>query len=97
MRIMFNVHETLFSLSTGRVPAFVDAGLDPALVPVWFAELLREGFALTVLGGFRPVAEVAAETLRGLDDRVDDQAIATIITAMGELWPAWPQVSRRRR
>jgi len=84
--VVFDVNETLFSLDRLR-PAFTDAGLDPRLVPVWFAGLLRDGFALTALGGFRPFAEVAGETLRGLDDRVDDQAVTTVIAAMRELAP----------
>jgi 2-haloacid dehalogenase len=84
--VVFDVNETLFSLDRLR-PAFTDAGLDPRLVPVWFAGLLRDGFALTALGGFRPFAEVAGETLRGLDDRVDDQAVTTVTAAMRELAP----------
>jgi 2-haloacid dehalogenase len=84
--VVFDVNETLFSLDRIR-PAFTGAGLDPRLVPVWFAGLLRDGFALTALGGFRPFAEVAAETLRGLDDRLDDEAAAAVIAAMRELRP----------
>jgi 2-haloacid dehalogenase len=84
--VVFDVNETLFSLDRLR-PAFADAGLDPGLVPVWFAGVLRDGFALTALGGFRPFAEVAVETLRGLDDRVGDDAAATVIAAMRELRP----------
>jgi len=66
--VAFDVNETLFSLDRLR-PPFTDAGLDAQAVPVWFAGLLRDGFALTPLGGYRPFAEVAAETLRGLDKR----------------------------
>jgi 2-haloacid dehalogenase len=84
--VVFDVNETLFSLGRLR-PAFTDAGLDPGLVPVWFAGLLRDGFALTALGGFRPFADVAAETLRGLDDRVDDSMAAAIVAAMREMRP----------
>jgi 2-haloacid dehalogenase len=56
-------------------------------VPVWFAGLLRDGFALTAIGRFRPFVEVAAETLRGLDARMDDEAVAAVIAAMRELRP----------
>jgi 2-haloacid dehalogenase len=84
--VAFDVNETLFSLDRLR-PAFTEAGLDPQLVPLWFASLLRDGFALTASGGYRPFAEVAAETLRGLDERVDDAAVATVTGAMRELRP----------
>ena len=78
--VVFDVNETLFSLD--RIgTAFRDAGLDPALVPVWFAGVLRDGFALTALGEFRPFAEVAVEVLRGLDDRVDERAATTVVPA----------------
>lgn len=82
----FDVNETLFSLDRLRA-AFTDAGLDPQRVPLWFASLLRDGFALTALGSYRPFAEVAAETLRGLDSTVDDAAVDTVTAAMRELDP----------
>jgi 2-haloacid dehalogenase len=53
-------------------------------VPLWFAALLRDGFALTALGGHRPFAEVAAQTLRGLDEHVDDAAADTVIVGLTE-------------
>jgi 2-haloacid dehalogenase len=84
--VVFDVNETLFSLDR-LWSAFRDAGVDPGLVPVWFAGLLRDGFALTALGGFTTFADVAAETLRGLDDRVDDVTVAAVLAAMRELAP----------
>lgn len=48
--VVFDVNETLFSLRR-MGPAFAVAGLDPGLVPLWFARLLRDGFALTAMGG----------------------------------------------
>jgi 2-haloacid dehalogenase len=68
-------------------PAFVAAGLDPGLVPLWFARLLRDGFALTAIGGYRPFADLAADTLRGLDPTLDDAAVAAVTTAMRQLRP----------
>jgi hypothetical protein len=59
--VAFDVNETLFSLDR-LGPAFTDVGLDPGLVPLWFARLLRDGFALTAIGGYRPFADLAAET-----------------------------------
>jgi 2-haloacid dehalogenase len=84
--VAFDVNETLFALDRLR-PAFTAAGLDAQRVPVWFAALLRDGFALAASGGYRPFAEVAAETLRGLDSAVDDAAVATVTAAMRKLDP----------
>ena len=84
--VAFDVNETLFALDP-LGPAFARVGLDSGLVPLWFAALLRDGFALTALGGYRPFAELAAETLRGLDPRVDDAAVRTVMGAMRELAP----------
>ena len=84
--VAFDVNETLFALDRPR-PAFTEAGLDPQRVQVWFAGLLRDGFALTASGGYRPFADVAAEALRGLDSAVDDAAVTTVTAAMRELDP----------
>jgi 2-haloacid dehalogenase len=84
--VAFDVNETLFSLDR-LGPAFTDAGLDPGLVPLWFARLLRDGFALTAIGGYRPFAELAGETLRGLGPHVDDAAVAAVTGAMRRLQP----------
>jgi 2-haloacid dehalogenase len=84
--IAFDVNETLFSLDRLR-PAFADAGLDPGLVPLWFARVLRDGFALTAIGDYRPFAEVAADTLRALDPTLDDAAAGAVTAAMRELRP----------
>jgi len=85
--VAFDVNETLFSLERLR-PAFTEVGLDPGLVPLWFARVLRDGFALTAVGEFAAFADVAAETLRGLDPSgIDDAAVATVLGAFGELEP----------
>ena len=47
--VAFDVNETLFSLDS-LGPVFATAGLNPAAVPLWFARLLRDGFALTAMG-----------------------------------------------
>lgn len=84
--IAFDVNETLFSLDRLR-PAFADAGLDPGLVPLWFARVLRDGFALTAIGGYRSFADLAADTLRGLDPDLDDDAAAAVTGTMRQLRP----------
>ena len=84
--VAFDVNETLFSLVRLR-PAFADVGLDPHLVELWFATVLRDGFALAALGGYRPFAEVAAEALRGLDGRIDEAGVATVAAALRQMRP----------
>jgi len=84
--VAFDVNETLFSLDRMQA-AFADVGVEPELVPLWFARLLRDGFALTALGGYRPFAELAAETLRGLVPTIDADAAAGVASAMRQLQP----------
>ena len=60
--IVFDVNETLSDLSplAGR---FADVGVPGLLARVWFAGLLRDGFALTAAGGSEPFAMIATESL----------------------------------
>jgi len=85
--VAFDVNETLFSLQR-LGPAFATVGLDPAAVPLWFAQLLRDGFALTAMGQYRPFSDLAEQTLRSLDpDKVDDASVDTVLGAFRELEP----------
>jgi 2-haloacid dehalogenase len=85
--VAFDVNETLFSLKS-LGPVFATVGLDPAAVPLWFARLLRDGFALTAMGEYRPFGDLAATTLRGLDpNRVDDTAVTAVLGAFRQLDP----------
>ena len=63
--IVFDVNETLSDMSPmGR--RFADAGAPEALAKLWFATLLREGFALAAAGDAAPFGEIGAEVLTGL-------------------------------
>ena len=68
--IVFDVNETLSDMRpmTGR---FADIGAPEHLATVWFATLLRDGFALTAAGGQRPFAELGAAALRTVLHGVD--------------------------
>jgi 2-haloacid dehalogenase len=58
------------------------------VVPLWFARLLRDGFALTAMGQYRPFSDLAGQTLRALDpDKVDDAAVDTVLGAFRQLDP----------
>ena len=83
--VAFDVNETLFSLDR-LGPAFDAVGLDPAAVPLWFARLLRDGFAITAMGGYRPFADLAAQTLRALNPATDS-AVEAVLGAFRQLDP----------
>ena len=61
--VVLDVNETLSDLSPLR-DSFVDAGLSDTEVEPWFAGVLRDGFALTVLGDNPSFADVASSSLR---------------------------------
>jgi 2-haloacid dehalogenase len=84
--VAFDVNETLFSLDR-LGPAFAEAGLDPATVSLWFARLLRDGFALTAMGEYRPFADLAADALRGLAPDLTTEAVEQVLAAFRQLEP----------
>jgi 2-haloacid dehalogenase len=67
------VVETLFPLGL-LGERLSRAGQSPDLLPVWFGQLLRDAFALTASGGYRPFAEVAIAALRTLAPLSEDSA-----------------------
>lgn len=78
--LVFDVNETLSDMAP-VAERFVDLGAPAHLAQVWFAGLLRDGFALTAVGASERFAVLGAEGLRaclagsaldrGLDDAVD--------------------------
>ncbi|MBT2596446.1 haloacid dehalogenase type II [Arthrobacter sp. ISL-72] len=63
--IVFDVNETLSDMSP-MGQRFVEVGASAYLAKLWFATLLRDGFALTAAGDNGTFAEIGAEALRGL-------------------------------
>lgn len=61
--LVFDVNETLSDLAP-LASRFEDVGAPPHLAKTWFAELLRDGFALTVSGASESFATLGAEALR---------------------------------
>ena len=61
--LVFDVNETLSDMAPLSA-RFEDVGAPAHLAKLWFAELLRDGFAVTVAGGLRPFAALGAEALR---------------------------------
>ncbi|QHK21836.1 haloacid dehalogenase type II [Pseudarthrobacter psychrotolerans] len=63
--IVFDVNETLSDMSP-MGDRFAEVGAPAPLAKLWFATLLRDGFALTAAGGNGAFAEIGAKALRGL-------------------------------
>ncbi len=63
--IVFDVNETLSDMSA-MAAKFAETGAPASLAKLWFATLLRDGFALTAAGENPDFAQIGAETLRGL-------------------------------
>jgi 2-haloacid dehalogenase len=87
--IVFDVNETLSDMSpmAGR---FGDVGAPRHLAALWFATLLRDGFAVTAAGGAKTFAELAVSALRTVLhgvalDRDPDDAIAHVMDGFSEL------------
>jgi 2-haloacid dehalogenase len=60
--ILFDVNETLSDLAPLGA-RFVEVGASASAAPLWFASILRDGFALTAVGENPPFAGVARELL----------------------------------
>jgi 2-haloacid dehalogenase len=68
--VVFDVNETLSDMSAiGR--RFTDVGVDAGLARIWFAGLLRDGFALTTAGASERFATLAREGLYGMLEGTD--------------------------
>jgi 2-haloacid dehalogenase len=82
--VAFDVNETLFPLDPLGA-AFTRVGLEAAAVPLWFARLLRDGFALAAIGQYRPFAAVATvlEAFRELRPHPDVAPALAQVRAAG--------------
>lgn len=63
--IVFDVNETLSDMSP-LGDRFAEVGAPAEMAKLWFATLLRDGFALTASGGNGTFADIGAEALRVL-------------------------------
>jgi 2-haloacid dehalogenase len=94
--VVFDVNETLSDLS-GLAPRFAEMGAEEWAAKVWFASLLRDGFALTAAGSTAPFGTVAEGALRsvlaGTDLACDiDTAIERVLSGFAAL-PLHPDVT----
>lgn len=72
MLVVFDVNETLSDLSP-LADRFAAAGASPMSAQLWFAAVLRDGFAFAVTGEYRSFSAVAEASLRamGLGDSAE--------------------------
>lgn len=87
--ILFDVNETLSDMAP-MADRFAEVGAAPEAAKLWFATLLRDGFALTAAGENPTFADVGASVLRGLLrseelDRSLDEAVRHIMDGMSAL------------
>lgn len=88
--VAFDVIETLFPLEPLR-DRLDAAGLPGASLETWFAQTLRDGFAMDTAGVFRPFREIAADVLsrqfaqRGI--QVEAEGINGILAGFAALEP----------
>lgn len=88
--LLFDVNETLSDLGS-LAPRLSAASVPAEVLPTWFAATLRDGFALTAVGGYADFATVAREALRTLlDGRAGwegdpDEAARQVVAGLGEL------------
>ncbi len=87
--IVYDVNETLSDMS-GIAARFLDVGAPPHLAPLWFASVLRDGFALAAAGSAERFAVLAEHALGGVLavvalDRAMAAAIDHVLSAMSTL------------
>ena len=87
--IVFDVNETLSDLKP-MSQRFADIGLPDQLAQTWFAQVLRDGFALAAAGGSATFSTIADGVLRSLfaqhaPNREPDQAVQHVLDGFSSL------------
>lgn len=83
--VAFDVVGTTFSLEPLRM-RLTEAGAPGHLLETWFAQTLRDAFALDTVGIYQPFAAIATATLRNLVS-LESVEIEDIVSGFGELDP----------
>lgn len=101
--VAFDVNETLSDLSP-LSRRFADSGAPELAAKIWFASLLRDGFALTAAGSYAPFSAIGEQALRAVlaDASVDhdiDDALQHVMDGFADLdvHPDVPEGVRRLR
>ncbi len=88
--LVLDVNETLSDLSHLR-KGVEAAGIHWTLVDLWFAQVLRDGFALATLGESAGFADIARHTMRHLAPDLADEVVDSFVASVGRL-PLHPDV-----
>jgi 2-haloacid dehalogenase len=84
----FDVLGTMFSLDRPR-RELAGAGAPPDALELWFSQMLRDAFALSHAGGYRPMREMLEATLRRVLATLGVEAgpatVERVMAAFGEL------------
>ena len=92
--ILFDLFETVFSLD--RVRAALRHAGHPDILELWFARILRDGFALAASEKHQPFPEIAGNALAGLIGRKDPALLKSFkeLDAHPDAAPAFEAVRR---
>jgi 2-haloacid dehalogenase len=87
--VVFDVNETLSDMAP-LAHRFADVGAPEHLAKLWFATLLRDGFALAAAGASEQFAVIGRSVLRGLLSGVEldrglDEAVDHVLDGFGAL------------
>lgn len=88
--LIFDVNETLSDLTPLR-GRFQEIGAPADLMPLWFAGILRDGFALAAADAYADFADLARDSLRGLLTGTGSQptdletAVGHVVSGFSEL------------
>lgn len=88
--VVLDVNETLFGLDP-VASAFASVGLDPAHLELWFARVLRDGFAVALIGRLATFPDLARHHVRVLAEQrglvLDDAAVEEVVAGFGQVEP----------
>lgn len=88
--IAFDVLGTMFSLDRTR-RELAEVGAPEDTLELWFSQMLRDAFALSHAGDYRPMREVLEATLKrlftNLGIEVDSGSVGRVMASFGELDP----------
>lgn len=71
---VLDVNETLVDFSA-VTPVFLNAGLQPTDLPLWFARTQRDGFALSAAGDWRSFGDIGRAVWRSMAPEEDPEPL----------------------
>ena len=86
--VVFDIIGTCFSLEKPR-QQLVELGAPDCTLELWFAQSLRDAFAFSHAGGYRPLKEIMQaelpRTLQALKIELESSQLSQVIATLGEL------------